>query len=83
VFCCENCGVRIDRDLNVARNLAALVNEMVAGSGPETGNARGADRKTRLGGQVATKREPRTSRELGKTGTVGWQRPAAQITETR
>jgi IS605 OrfB family transposase len=83
VFCCENCGVRIDRDLNAARNLAALVNEMVAGSGPETGNARGADRKTRLGGQVATKREPRTSRELGKTGTVGWQRPAAQITETR
>jgi putative transposase len=83
VFCCENCGVRIDRDLNAARNLAALVNEMVAGSGPETRNARGADRKTRLGGQVATKREPRTSRELGKTGTAGWQRPAARITETR
>ncbi len=47
VFCCEACGLRIDRDLNAACNLAALVTEVVAGSGPETGNARGADRKTR------------------------------------
>jgi len=64
LFRCNSCGIRMDRDLNAARNLAALVNNVVAGSGPETGNARGADRKTRLGGQVATKREPRTSRAL-------------------
>jgi IS605 OrfB family transposase len=36
VFHCESCGLRIDRDLNAALNLAALVTEVVAGSGPET-----------------------------------------------
>jgi transposase len=36
VFQCETCGISIDRDLNAARNLAALVNKLVAGSGPET-----------------------------------------------
>jgi putative transposase len=36
VFHCYNCGLVIDRDLNAARNLAALVNNVVAGSGPET-----------------------------------------------
>jgi putative transposase len=36
VFCCEACGLRIDRDLNAACNLAALVNDVVARSGPET-----------------------------------------------
>src|SRR6266511_2978063 len=80
VFTCDACGICLDRDLNAACNLAALVNDLVAGSGPETVNARGADRKPRLGGQVATKREPRTSRVLGKRGTAGWQRPAARIT---
>jgi|SRR6266511_1742546 len=75
VFHCDACGTRMDRDLNAAWNLAALVHDVVSGSGPETGNARGADRKTRPGGQVATKREPRTSPALGKTGTAGWQRP--------
>ncbi len=59
---CEQCCLVADRDLNAARNLAALVNDIVAGSGPETENARGANQKTRLGGQVAMKREPRTSR---------------------
>ncbi len=40
VFRCEACGLALDRDLNAARNLAALV----AGSGPETSiNACGRD----------------------------------------
>jgi len=36
---CERCGLRIDRDLNAALNLAALA-EIVAPSGGETRNAR-------------------------------------------
>jgi putative transposase len=36
VLHCEACGLRIDRDLNAACNLAALVKDVVAGSGPET-----------------------------------------------
>jgi IS605 OrfB family transposase len=71
VFHCEHCGFRIDRDLNAARNLAALVNDVVAGSGPETGNARGGDTRPGQAGQTPLKREPRTSRTLGKTGTAG------------
>ncbi|WPD18275.1 IS607 family element RNA-guided endonuclease TnpB [Thermaerobacter composti] len=42
VFRCEECGFVLDRDENAARNLAALV-AAVAGSGPETKNARGRD----------------------------------------
>ncbi len=38
-FHCEHCGLVLDRDLNAARNLAALVNH-VAPSGGETINAR-------------------------------------------
>ncbi|WPD19483.1 IS607 family element RNA-guided endonuclease TnpB [Thermaerobacter composti] len=41
-FRCEECGLVLDRDENAARNLAALV-AAVAGSGPETQNARGRD----------------------------------------
>jgi putative transposase len=71
VFDCENCRYRVDRDLNAARNLAALVHDVVAGSGPGTRNARGGDARPGLAGQTPGKREPRTSRTLGKTGTVG------------
>ncbi|PZN06884.1 MAG: transposase [Bacillota bacterium] len=42
VFRCEECGLVLDRDENAARNLAALV-AAVAGSGPETLNARRQD----------------------------------------
>jgi IS605 OrfB family transposase len=74
-FTCEACGLAIDRDLNAARNLAKLIDCIVAaGSGPEALNARGADCKTQLAGQVAMKREPRTA-EAGETGTVWAARP--------
>ncbi|QBS38072.1 transposase [Thermaerobacter sp. FW80] len=42
IFRCEECGFVLDRDENAARNLAALA-AAVAGSGPETKNARGRD----------------------------------------
>jgi putative transposase len=70
VFRCDGCGISTDRDLNAARNLAQLVQD-VARSGLETQNARGADQKTQLAGQVAMKREAGTSHALGKTGTAG------------
>jgi putative transposase len=72
-FICESCGLVLDRDINAAVNLAHLV---VAGSGPETENGRGADHKTRPGGQVAVKRQPGTA-TADKTGTVIWQRTTA------
>ncbi|WP_431946792.1 IS607 family element RNA-guided endonuclease TnpB [Micromonospora marina] len=67
-FTCEVCGLVIDRDRNASLNLAALAAEFdTAGSGPVA--ARGADRKTRVRGQVAVKREPGTA-TAGQTGTV-------------
>jgi transposase len=69
-FCCKACGLWIDRDLNAARNLANLVDRgMAAGSGPEARNARGADQKTQLAGQVAKKREA-GSTSVHETGTA-------------
>jgi putative transposase len=69
VFRCESCGLRTDRDLNAARNLAALVTEMVAGSGPETRNARGGDASPGLGradpGEAGTPRQPRAGPRRG------------------
>ena len=55
-FACEACELRLDRDLNAARNLVKLA-EHVAQGGWETQNARGADRKTQPAGRVAMKRE--------------------------
>jgi putative transposase len=46
-YTCTACGLVLDRDANAAVNLASLVKRVVAGSGPETQNGRGADRKTR------------------------------------
>jgi IS605 OrfB family transposase len=67
-YTCEACGLVIDRDRNAALNLAALAAEFdTAGSGPVAG--RGADRKTRVRGQVAVKRQPGTT-SVGQTGTV-------------
>ena len=73
-FTCEACELVLDRDLNAARNLANLV-QSVAQSGWETRNARGADRRPQLAGQVAMKREAGTGSCPGETGTVqpqGW-----------
>jgi putative transposase len=75
-FICEACALRIDRDLNAARNLAKLV-EFVAQSGWETRNARGADPKPQLAGQVARKREAGTEYRSGQSGTADPQGPAA------
>jgi putative transposase len=56
-YTCTTCGLTLDRDHNAARNLASLVKRLVAGSGPETENGRGADPKTRpvrAGGREAS-----------------------------
>ncbi|KAA8830854.1 IS607 family element RNA-guided endonuclease TnpB [Bifidobacterium tissieri] len=55
VYHCDGCGLIMDRDLNAAINIK------VAGSAPETLNARGADVRPatlRDGGQSTVKREP-------------------------
>lgn len=76
VYHCEHCGLRIDRDLNAARNLATLAETMVAGSGTETLNALAANPgKTRHDGR-------RVGREPGsppgrQTGTASEQSEAA------
>ncbi|MEV0157745.1 zinc ribbon domain-containing protein [Micromonospora sp. NPDC050686] len=65
---CQACGLVLNRDLNAARNLAALAAEFdTAGSGPVAG--RGADHKTPPARLVAAKRQPGTA-SAGQTGTV-------------
>jgi transposase len=62
---CTMCGLALDRDVNAARNLAALGEAMVAGSGPETINGRGGQGALAL----PVKRQPGTA-QAGKAGTV-------------
>jgi Putative transposase DNA-binding domain len=67
---CEDCGLVLDRDVNAARDLTKLAQD-VAQSGWETRNARGADRRTQPAGQVALKREPSsTDIRLGPTASL-------------
>ena len=62
VYRCEHCGLVIDRDLNAAINL------MVAGSAPETLNARGGDTRRAdtpcRATQTPMKREPSSRRKV-------------------
>jgi putative transposase len=53
VYVCDSCGLKTDRDLNAARNLAQLA----AGSGPEAQNARGPDVRLDHAEQSGQKRE--------------------------
>jgi putative transposase len=64
-YVCMMCGLVLDRDMNAARNLAALGAAMVAGSGPETINGRGGQGVLAL----PVKRQPGTA-QAGNTGTA-------------
>lgn len=62
VFCCDSCGLRVDRDRNAARNLASLVARSTTGTGdlePQGSNGRGAAGSPTTCGLVAMKRSPR------------------------
>jgi putative transposase len=64
-YVCMACGMVMDRDVNAAKNLAALGEAMVAGSGPETVNGRGGRGDLAL----PVKRQPGTA-QADNTGTV-------------
>ena len=63
VFHCDDCGLSLDRDLNAA------VNIQVAGSAPETLNARGGDVRRAVGnadpGEARTKQAQKNAVRLG------------------
>ncbi|MBI3687045.1 MAG: IS200/IS605 family element transposase accessory protein TnpB [Actinobacteria bacterium] len=80
-YICTTCGASLDRDLNAARNLAAIAREVdTAGSGPVAG--RGADRKTPSLGLVAVKRQPgiASARQTGTVLPQGRPRGGSQLT---
>ena len=70
---CEHCGLVIDRDLNAAINL------MVAGSAPETVNARGGD--VRRADTVSGNADPRETRT--KQSPTGGVRLGADLGQPR
>lgn len=77
VYRCDKCGLVIDRDVNAASNLAALGRRAlyVAGSGPETENARGGAHP-RPRSDAPVNREDGTA-EADKTVTAAGQPAAA------
>ena len=83
MYACDYCGVRIDRDLNAAVNLARLGEPFPgeqgpAGSGPVAG--RGASRETeaaRAGDAGGRETSTLRRRQPGKTGTASPQGEAA------
>ena len=76
-FRCPGCGLVLDRDLNAARNLAALV-AAVAGSGPGRTNAREGDVSPGLAGQTPMKREAGAGASVpSQTGAADPQGSAA------
>jgi putative transposase len=73
IFVCESCGLRLDRDVNAARNLAGLMS-VVAGSGPETRNARGEDVSPGpVRADLNEARTPQSIVDADKTGTAAPQ----------
>ncbi len=73
-FHCEHCGLVLDRDLNAARNLAALVNH-VAPSGGEKINARS---RCLSGGRTENPCKPRPSRRAVGRPRSPQRQPARQ-----
>lgn len=70
VFRCGACGCQLDRDVNAAKNLAALVAvQTAAGSGPEAQNARERDVSPEVIGQARMNREAGTGIP-DQTGTL-------------
>ena len=82
-YACDHCGLRIDRDLNAAINLARLGEPSLgehspAGSGPAAG--RGATRETepaRAGNAGGRETSTPHQQQPGKTGTASPQGEAA------
>jgi putative transposase len=77
VYVCVACGLVKDRDDNASLNLAEYGRQVIAASGAEIGNGRGADRKTGLAQQVAVKRQPGSVVTTRQTGTVPTQEGTA------
>lgn len=88
MFVCKACGLVIDRDLNAALNLAALVPAVITGTASSGGNrpgehpayAQGEERSTGLPGCASPNCEDDTSpaSRLGKTATAARQRAAPE-----
>lgn len=75
-FCCERCGLVLDRDENAARNLAGLAS-VVAASGAETENARSPTQvRPGLAGRRVD-REAGSANAARQTGAASRQREAA------
>ena len=88
MFRCKACGLVIDRDLNAALNLAALVRAVVTGTASSGGNrpgqcpayAQGEERSTGSPGCSSLNCEDGTGRSSrpGKTATAARQRAAPE-----